>query len=376
MAIVSGAREVIALVPNFKRFLKNIRPPQRRIDAAKKYPKIVRDHLERSDRITTREPHTKLTGSYARRVAIHLIKDVDLVVFVDEIYERLGALRALLDLKAALDDLRDELSEDDEKPEIELREQRRSVRVHFKKANFFLDVVPVRAPDGTDATRLLVPDREWTTWQPTGCVAYRKYFSDLNQDTCEGNLPKLVKTAKHWTSQVLLRKQVKSFWLEALIVKLIVDGKITFGDKSFAEIVAETFHAINDECAPYLARDADTPIIPDPMLPLENPNVAFNWDRGDFETFMWRIEEACATVDDAIAATTTVDAIAAWQKLLGAEWFPARVDADAKAVQDAAVAGRIAVGTTGLVFTKTSPASTPVRLVREHRFHGEDRDEP
>ena len=143
MALLTRTSPNFSLAPNFTRFLKNIRPPKRRRDAAKKYPKIVREHLEKSGLITTCDPHTRLTGSYARRVAIHHIKDVDMVVFVDEVYARLGALQALLDLKAALEALRDELSEDDEKPEIELRPQRRSVRVHFKKANFFLDVVPV-----------------------------------------------------------------------------------------------------------------------------------------------------------------------------------------------------------------------------------------
>lgn len=246
-------------------------------------------------------------------------------------------------------------------------------RVHFKKAAFFLDLVPLRAPEGTDATRLLVPDREWKNWQATACIAYLKYFSDLNQDTCDGNLPRLVKTVKHWRSRWLRRNQAKPFWLEALIVKLVVEGKITFGDKSFAEIVADTFFAIRDECAPYLARSGATPIVPDPMLPAENPNVAFNWDRGDFETFMRRIDEACEIVDDAITAETAADAIAAWQRLLGEEWFPAKVDDEAKAVKDAAFSGGIAVGVGGHVFTKTPPASAPVTVARDHRFHGGDR---
>lgn len=312
-----------------------------------------------------------MTGSYGRRIAVLKIKDVDFVVFVDETYATLGPLQALLDLEAALNALADELAEDGERPVVELRPQRRSVRVHFTAEDFYLDVVPVRSPEGPNATRLLVPDREWKTWQPTACVAYGRHFSALNQGTCEELLVPLMKTIKHWRTLVLKRDQAKSFWVEALIINLIERGQITFAETSLAEVIAETCHAIAAECRPYLAISNATPVVPDPMLPGENPNVAFNWDRGDFETFMRRIDDACALVDKAVAADTAADAIAAWQKLLGEEYFPAKVDDEEAAAKEADLARNVTVAAGGTVFTRTPPVSQPVTHPRGHQFHGD-----
>lgn len=372
MAIMSSVRAKFPLPANFRAFLQNIRPSKERRDAAKKYPDIVRDFLERSDLLKTSHPHSRLTGSYGRRIAIHEIKDVDFVVFVDEEYATLGAMAALTDLETALNALAVQLGEDGERPLVELRAQRRSVRVCFTKPDFYLDIVPARAPDGTDATSLLVPDREWKNWQPTACVAYGGHFTNLNQDECERLLVPLMKTLKHWRTRWLKRNQAKSFWLEAMVVNLVERGEITFAEKSLTEVVADAFRAIRDECQPSLDRVDATPVIPDPMIPDENPNVAFNWKRSDFETFMRRIDEACDLVDDAIDAGTAQDAITAWQDLLGEEWFPAEIEEESDAAKAAAFGEEISVSKTGAVVIGTAPTIVPLVHPRPNTFHGDD----
>lgn len=374
MAIMRRSRATFSLAPNFRRFLENIKPNQQRRDAAKKYPSIVRDFLERTTLLSTVEPDSLLTGSYRRRIAIHEIKDVDFVVFVDEQYDELGALAALNDLKAALDAFAHELEEElGERPEVELREQRRSVRVRFKTDDFYLDVVPVRAPDGTDAV-LQVPDREWKNWQPTACVQYCQVFSNLNQGQCEELLVPLMKTVKHWRSQWFKRNQAKSFWLEAMIVNLIASGRIAFDGASLAEVIAQTFTAIRDFCEPYRARSGATPVIPDPVIPELNGNLAFNWSRSNFETFMNRIDEACERTGEAVGAASAADAIAAWQKLLGDEWFPAAIEDEAAEAESAANGGRIAVGTAGAVYIGSLQPNVAVVRPRPHLNHGDEVD--
>lgn len=372
MALVTRSRARIPLGPNFRKLLEKIRPTDERSDAAQKYPRLVRDFLEDSDLLATVDPGTRLTGSYGRRIAIHEIKDVDFVVFLNEDYEDLGAERALLDLRTALDALADALEDDlGERPEVDLRDQRRSVRVCFRTADFYLDVVPVRAPDGADDV-LLVPDREWTNWQPTACVQYGDRFSELNQGLCEEKLVPLMKLIKHWRYMKLKRNQAKSFWVEAMVVKLMVEEQIAFAGASLADVVATTFAAIRDFCAPYLAQESGTPVVPDPMIPDLNPNVAFNWDRDDFETFMRRIDEACDASADAVATDNATDAIAEWQKVFGDEWFPSTIDEEADQAKAAAAASAISVGTAGAVHISAPPVDVRVVRSRPHVFYGDD----
>ncbi len=373
MAIATRA-PVQGVALQFKQFIKNIRPKDKRLDAAQRYPTLARDFLKRTGLLATVDPHSRLTGSYGREIAIHEIKDVDFVVCLDPKYRGLGATRALEDLKTALDAMANELEKDlSETLEVELREQRRSVRVKFVDEDFYLDVVPVlirqEDPDGVEGT-LDVPDREWKSWQPTACVGYSQAFSDLNGEA-GGKLIGLMMILKHWRWKWLKRNQAKSFWIEALVVDLIRSGAIIFKDKSLAEVVANAFSAIENRCAPYLAFADAKPFIPDPMIPLLNRNVAFNWERGDFETFMRRIDEAVTQSTKAVAATTAADAVTAWQKLFGDEWFPTTIEEETKAANAAALAAATAVSRTGAVILNPGPQvhATPTPA---HKYHGEE----
>jgi len=360
-----------SLAYNFEAFLRNIRPSSERREAAKKYPGVVRAFLDRTRLLQTIEPHSRLTGSYGRHIAIHEIKDVDLVCVLALIYRQWSPVQALKDLKSALDGLADELSDQlGSRPDVDLREQRRSVRVHFVEPDFFLDVVPVLAPEGILGI-LEVPDREWQNWQPTACVAYGEEFARMNQNECNEHLVPLMKTVKHWRSQWLRRDQAKSFWLEAMVIGLIRRGKIVFTDRAFADIVAQTFFAIENECTPTLAIPTMTPTLPDPIIPERNPNVAWNWERGAFESFMRRIAETTAKLEKALEAESAAAAIVAWKSILGADWFPADITNIADGISKAAFAGTTLVGTTGRVYS--TPPEPDVRTARPqpNRFHGD-----
>ena len=63
---------------HFKELLKNIEPPQDRLDAAAEIPGDVRDFLKESQGFPTLPPHSALVGSYRRHTSIGDIKDVDI----------------------------------------------------------------------------------------------------------------------------------------------------------------------------------------------------------------------------------------------------------------------------------------------------------
>lgn len=370
---ILAKRPLIALAVNFERFIKNIRPIEKRLKAAREYPKLVRDFLESTSVLETVEPHTRLTGSYGRQIAIHEIKDVDFVVCLSRKYRSLGVIQALEDLRDALEELANELKDKlGKKPEVDLRPQRRSVRVHFVEDDFYLDIVPVllRDDDVDGVEGLLeVPDREWQSWQPTACVRYGRVFSDLNADA-DGKLIPLMMTLKHWRARTLKRNQAKSFWIEALVIELVRTEMIDFKDRSLAEVTAMAFAAIQARCAVELATPDATPAIPDPVISALNPNVAHNWVRADFETFMRRVDEAVLLSAAAIAATTSEEAIKAWQRLLGEEWFPASIEEEAKSARALAFAGTALVDRTGMIHSGTPSTGQRTTPSKPHVNHG------
>jgi hypothetical protein len=367
MAISTTAREAIQPLSNhFVDLLERIKPTQDRLEAAERFPDLVRDELRRTKLITTKDPHSRLSGSYGRQVAIKRIKDVDILIIVDDGYHVLSPDRVLHDLEAAAQSLPDAL----EMPgQIELREQRRSVRVRFTEADFDIDLVPTVAFGALDA-ELKVPDREWKQWCATRPLQYAGLVSELNQRG-DRNLKRLIRLMKHWREYRDLDqdKRVKSFWLECLIVDAVLAGRIPLASRSLADVVADCFDAIYASCVTALA-GSGTPWVADPVIPTNN--VAFNWERAKFEVFMAQLAESRAQAHLAVAAMTKDGAVAAWQAAFGAEWFPAdgskRLNTamtfgSASLVGPAVAAGRAGSGA-------TIPAGAPVVAARPHRFYG------
>lgn len=158
---------MLTLGTHFDELLKNIRPSEHRLQAARDIPPLVRTFLEECEGFETVEPHSRLVGSYAQDMAVGDVKDVDILVRVpgdpaaNEPQAR-GLIRLLRD---ALDGLPDALGVDGwtELQDVELQGARRSVHVYFKDRDFHLDVVPCIAPDGMDKP-LYVPDRGFNKW--------------------------------------------------------------------------------------------------------------------------------------------------------------------------------------------------------------------
>jgi len=305
----------LALSEYFREFRSNIEPPEHRLAVAKETPDDVRRYLKACEDFETEYPYSRLTGSYKRHTAVHNIKDVDFLVFVGYEGKKPEPADVLKSLRAALDDLPETLGYDGRTQA--LRGQRRSVHVEFDNEDFHLDVVPVLMPESADEP-LLVPDREWNKWVSSHPLGYGKALSDLNVANGKKVVP-LVKMFKHWRTFQMQRNRPKSYWLECLVYRHVDKGWVGTDSKSYAELFTDLLRSVRKRFQNKLD-DGGVPRIPDPML---GNNVAFNWERPAFESFMRRLDESIGWAEQALGKDQDRldEAVALWQKVFGEEYF-------------------------------------------------------
>lgn len=303
------------LSQHFAALIEGLMPDSKRAKAAQTYPDMIREFVEASSLIATVEPHTRLVGSYARDVADPLVKDVDVATIVSEDYGS-DPSGALDDLTRAVDAFRRELDRETEL-EVARREQRRSVRLHFKDPDFFIDVVPIRAPTGVEET-LWVPDREWSSWVKTWCVPYVGFFHELNGQLGAKLIP-VIKILKHWRARHLpATGLLKTFWLESANVNIVTAGGIDFSERGMADIVADLFFTLEAQWAPHL-ETGSVPFVSDPMS--STSDVAWNWKREAFEVAMKELGEACQAIEIAVTTDDKDVAVSQWRRVFDPELF-------------------------------------------------------
>jgi len=343
------------LTQHFKALLKAVNPPKQLAKLAKGMPAIVREHLEQSDDLETKEPHTRLVGSYARNTAVEEIKDVDLIVCVDGEY---GSGRP----SAVLGVLRDVLSNLPGSTKTELRSQRRSVRGEFEHAEFFLDVVPGILPHGVEFP-LYVPDRVQEEWILSDPIRYGEHLSQLN--SAHGNkVVPLIKLVKHWRDVQMKYKKPKSYWLESKVVELF-EGRIGTDEKSYAELFGETGRATYSDFE-YIWRFSNrVPTILDPML---GNSIAAKWSRDYFESFMNHLQQCADWCDEALAEEDKEKCIALWCKVFGDE-FAEALKREAAEKAELSKTGKLLVTGSGRVHTGERRERS-VRVPR-HDFYGD-----
>lgn len=313
MAETRGARRIRVLpsADEVTALLARVRPPQDRLDLARDLPAAIRAHLQKTKRITTIAPHTRLAGSYGRHVSTHQIKDVDIMVFLDPKCRDAGPQRALEDLEAAATVFQNRRR----RGAIDRRAQRRSVRLAFNEDDFSIDLVPALAPQGAEAA-LEIPDRDRGRWVKTASIKYGKTFSDLN-GACNEQLVPLVQLVRHWALMHCSDVRVKGFWLEALLVRLVTTEQISMESRPLLEIMADAIEAMYELCS--RARTTKrVPEIPDPVL---GTNVAALWMKDEFDAFFGRLRDAHAVISRARSASDAATAMSAWQELFGADYL-------------------------------------------------------
>lgn len=175
----------------------------------------VRERLATSRLVIERD---FLSGSYARETKIRPLKDIDLVLVLDEDaypeYDEEGDPAALLD---EVKEVLDELYEDDDTVDVCM--QHRSVNLDFTDPPYGFDVVPAFVVDG-DVLR--IPDRKYDMWPRTNPKKHRELLSEANDDDhTEGTVVPTIKMLKGWNNHH--GGIVKSFWIETQAIGIFTD---------------------------------------------------------------------------------------------------------------------------------------------------------
>ncbi|MBN2502994.1 MAG: hypothetical protein JXB38_19600 [Anaerolineales bacterium] len=356
----------------FDALKSNIEPKPERVDIAKNFHIKIREFLEKHDGIATVKPQSRLVGSYARSTAIKNIKDVDFILIIDPSYKHEDTKTVLDCLYNTLEDF-PKFLEDSGSIRDDLRHQRRSVNIEFIDYDFNLDVVPVIMENEINDV-LLIPDKDWNEWVNTQPVGYNEALSELNQKN-GGKIVPLIKMLKHWRDVHMIYMRPKSYWLECMVFNFIDQGIITTEGNGYAVLFRDILATINSKYSPYLEKDDKVPEISDPML---KHNVAFNWERSDFETFMRRIKESYKWANNALEEhREESEAIELWQKVFNTdeeEWFQSYLyDKIGASLGQAISAGTAGVDRkTGRLTPDRSNQTT--RDYPTHNFYGEDHE--
>lgn len=340
----------------FNNLLKNISPPEDRIDKAVTIPAEIRSFLKEHDDLKTTDPYSRLVGSYARKTYVGDIKDVDILVFVDNEYEGDSPDSLLRLLKKILEDYEAQLS-------VEVSPQRRSIHMFFKNYDFHLDIVPTLIPNGIK-NEVLIPDKSKEKWLKSHPIGYGKALSELNSKKGQKVIPS-IRLLKHWRDYHMIYKRPKSYWLECMIFQKLNKGKVQTEGKSLAEVFWELTDLIYEEYKEYLSDDEKVPWIKDPML---GNNVATNWERSHFEAFMNQMDETRKWAQKALETEEKEEAVKYWQKIFGKDFFPTSVEEDAKSTSSMLKAGAFVTSTGRIVANKSSDEISTE--IKPHRFYG------
>ena len=341
---------------HFSALLSAINPSEDRSNLATKLPGEVREFLE--DHVfATDNPHTRLSGSYARNTAICDIKDVDVLLFIPDSHLARTPNAVLLDVKRVLDDYPD--------TSVETSGQRRSIHLEFPGHDLHLDIVPVVAPDGADIA-LMVPDRPQKEWIKSDPLGYAARLSKLNQKKGSKVKP-LIKLVKAWRDVQMKIRRPKSYVLEVMVLTAVESGMVELCDQSTAKNVADFFSHIVKKYKDLMENGSESPRIADPQV--GGAYITAGWSRAHFETFMRRARETDRACERALQAETIDDAAAEWQKVFGILWpdseiVKAAVRAEATDVRP----GTTLVGMTGLVI---GPSATRRVSTLPTSYHGD-----
>jgi len=358
------------LISHFSTLQSKIRPSKERIEAAQALPPKVRTYLEELTNYTTISPHSRLAGSYAQKMCVGDVKDVDFLVRIDGTPtgdDAPSPKATIRDLKDALEGLAEELGYVTEN--IEVNAARRSVHVYFVDENFHIDAVPCIAPDGFDEA-LWVPCKNQGEWVKSHPLGYINKLNEINNEN-GGNVKPLGRILKHYVQQNMTYMRPKSYWLGALLLQ-IIDEEGFDKSKSPGELFNWLVSKIHAKYKILL--DTSTTKVPKVKDPMLGHDISWNWERNAFESFMRHLAEARDISAKALSNEITKEkAVEYWQKLFGGDYFPATVESETKDFAAAAMPGAGYVSGSGRILSATAAmaAVTPIVRSATTRFHGE-----
>jgi hypothetical protein len=288
-------------------------------DAKSVHPEI-RDHLKHE--LPTVGDF--LSGSYGRKTKTSPLKDVDLILILDD---RDGKLR--LSAKDGLERVRSVLTDS---PLVErTRLGVRAVKAQLGDYDFHFDVVPALENEGSGELSLprCLPDEnldDWTLEHPRGQL---QAAIDRNAET-DGFYIRLIRVMKFWNAGVESNR-LSSYHVEAIAHQAIMEKL------SWPEAVVAWFDRAYDVLAPGV-------FLPDPGNPTRD--VLERLDADKRAKRRGRVERDRDLARKAAEIDDLDEALRAWAKVFGPS-FPMS-DADRKAAEHSLSTGeKVAIGVLG-----------------------------
>ncbi len=291
----------------FKIFVQRLAPPRTQRDAAVRSNNALRSRLQNDHYFSRFIIDSFLTGSYARGTTIRPIKDVDIVLQIQE-----GWLSN--EPAAAMESLRKKLAF--WYPGWRTSRRRRAVKVELSDVN--LDVVLAIETRGTGHP-LLIPDRDADAWLETHPRLQLALIRELITAT-SGNYTRLVRLFKGWAfSRVPDSARPPSFVLECLAYEAIAADPNAFVG-SLPNVFAKLLASIeNRKQWRNVLFSWEQTVVRDPALP--KPNVAERWDSTEVRRFRESLRLALRRSSEALDARYDDTEIRRWRTLFG-DRFP------------------------------------------------------
>jgi hypothetical protein len=301
----------------------SVRVPDAENKAAKAVHPEIRETLEL---LLERVVRTFLSGSYSRRVQVVKLKDVDVIVVLEdpdgEYADSAGA---------ALEDIRVAAKESDLVRRTRLGI--RSVKLFLHDREFTVDLVAARQPASGDGLLLArhLPEEGYDDWQHLNPEGQRQEAVDKNEE-CDGIYIPGVRIVKFWNEGE--GKPLRSYHAESILWHALEEPV------EYAEMMIRFF----DEAYSRLAPSARTP---DPGAPDADP-VDKRLKPEERAAARAKVEKARRDAYAAFGADDLDEALDGWAKVFGPS-FPAPSASPDK------IAPAMGVGTAGVVGTGVRP---------------------
>jgi predicted nucleotidyltransferase len=296
----------VATQQQFKDLLSDIEPSKTTKEKASKAHEGPREFLGTHEVFQEYLVNTFLSGSYARHTAIrprvHDGKedraDIDVIVLTNHTKE---------------DEPEDviKLLFDTLKKKYNVKRAVRSVRITTN--DFYIDIVPVIAPDGEGGT-LYIPDGDLADWVETNPPGHTQWTTEVNEQA-EGRFKPLVKLMKWWRRQNPTGyKKPKGFVIECLVA-----GCMDYRQTQYQELFVGTLEQIVRRYRPYVNWGM-VPPIQDPAV--SGNSVTKGMEFVEFKAFIEMAEKHAHIGRQAINEEDPEKETERWRQIFGGR-FPA-----------------------------------------------------
>ena len=162
----------------------------------------------------------RLSGSYARRTAIRPLNDIDVFCVMQPSSDCDPSVHTP---SKGLDVVQEALER--VYPMKDVRRQNRSVNIDFTETGIAYDVVPAFVDEHSDEQVFLIPDIRAAQWIRSNPEVHKARSVEANELT-SSELKPLTKGAKHWNRRQPDAAQLRSFHLEVMAWRVLVEPPV------------------------------------------------------------------------------------------------------------------------------------------------------